>query len=531
MARTKRVIAAATVGILAASMAACSSDDGSGKGNGGNPSGGAGGGGTVILGTTDKVGSLDPAAAYDLPSWTIIRNTFQKLYRFPEGSTTAVPDAAQKCDFPDPKTYSCTLKPGQTFSDGTPLTAKDVKFSFERMLKINDPNGPAPLLGSMDTVDAPDDNTVVFHLKNADVTFASVVASEVGAIVPSSGKYPLDKLADNSTLLGSGAYKLAKYTPGQQAVFELNDKYKGDIKPANGKFLIQYFTESSALKQAIENGTVDVAVTGLSPTDITDLRGKSSQGIKVIDGIGSTIRFMTFNVKSAPVDNKAVRQAIAQTVDRESMIKQAYNGTVDPLYSLVANGFAGHADAFKDKYGAPSKDKAKAILDAAGVKTPVDLTLWYNPGHYGATTADEYTEIKRQLDASGLFKVNLQTTEWEAYKKSFAAGEYAAWGAGWQPDFPDSDNYIEPFLRPDGTFHVNYDNPAAKALIEKERTSADPAARNAAFAEAQKIAADDVPYIPLWQGKQVAVTRPGVEGVDKTLDVSVLVSFWVISKK
>lgn len=525
MARTKRAIAAATVGILAATtLAACGSDDKD------KNTGAGGGGSTVILGTTDKVGSLDPAAAYDLPSWTIIRNTFQKLYRYPEGSTTAVPDAAEKCEFPDPKTYSCTLKPGQTFSDGTPLTSKDVKFTFERMVKINDPNGPASLLESMESVEAPDDLKVVFHLKAADVTFASIVASEVGAIVPAA-KYPADKLADSNFLLGSGPYKLTKYTAGQQAGFELNDKYKGDVKSANGKFVIQYFPESAALKQAIENGTVDVAVTGLSPTDIQDLRGKSAQGIKVIDGIGSTIRFMAFNVKSGPADNKAVRQAIAQTVDREAMIKQAYNGTVDPLYTLAANGFAGHADAFKEKYGAPSKDKAKAILDAAGVKTPVDLTLWYNPGHYGATTADEYTELKRQLDESGLFKVKLETTEWEAYKKAYAAGEYAIFGAGWQPDFPDTDNYFAPFLSPDGTFHTGYDNQAAKDLVAKERTSADPAVRNQAFTELQKIVADDVPYLPLWQGKQVAVTRPGIEGVDKTLDVSVLISFWVIGKK
>ncbi|NUU23970.1 MAG: ABC transporter substrate-binding protein, partial [Streptomycetaceae bacterium] len=152
MARTKRLIAATTVGILAAtSLAACGGDDKKGSSSRD----------TVILGTTDKVGSLDPAAAYDLPSWTITRNTFQKLMRYPEGSTTAVPDAAEKCEFPDPKTYSCTLKPGLTFSDGSPLTGKDVKFSFDRMVKINDPNGPAPLLGSMESVDAID-TTVTF---------------------------------------------------------------------------------------------------------------------------------------------------------------------------------------------------------------------------------------------------------------------------------------------------------------------------------------------------------------------------------
>ena len=97
---------------------------------------------TVILGTTDKVVSLDPAGAYDLGSQQLIGNMYQNLLSVPAGGNKPEPDAAESCDFSDPKTYVCKLKPDLKFSSGDPLTSEDVKFSLDRMLKIADPTRP-----------------------------------------------------------------------------------------------------------------------------------------------------------------------------------------------------------------------------------------------------------------------------------------------------------------------------------------------------------------------------------------------------
>src|SRR5690606_404824 len=118
-------------------------------------------------GTTDQVGTVDPAGSYDLPGWTIIYNTIQNLVSIPAGGNTPEPDAAETCEFTDPTPYQCTLKDGLKFSDGSALTAEDVAFSFERIVTINVPNGPASLLANMDSVEATDDATVVFTLKKA----------------------------------------------------------------------------------------------------------------------------------------------------------------------------------------------------------------------------------------------------------------------------------------------------------------------------------------------------------------------------
>src|SRR3954467_13382852 len=127
-------------------LAACG-----GGSSGGGSNGGSGNGGnaskTVVWGSTDKPVTYDPAGAYDLPSWNVIYNVYQTLLRVDPATEKLVPDAASSCDpSKDLMTWTCTLKPDQAFSNGDPLTAKDVVYSFDRMVKINDPAGPAALL-------------------------------------------------------------------------------------------------------------------------------------------------------------------------------------------------------------------------------------------------------------------------------------------------------------------------------------------------------------------------------------------------
>lgn len=514
MSRNKRVVAAAAVAFMAIGAAACggksdgSSDSKSGGGNGG-------GKGAVIVGTTDSVSSLDPAGAYDYGSWEIIDSVYQKVMHFPTGATTPVPDAAKSCTFTDPKTYTCQMQPGLVFSNGDPLTAASVKFTFDRMLKIAAPNGPSSLLANLDSTTTTGTDTVAFHLKNPDATFPSVLATDAGTIVDEK-VFPADKLLDGSKIVGSGPYTLDKYTAKQQASLKVNPKYKGSIKPNNSQVVLQYFSDAPALKQAVKDGTVTAAFRSLSPTDTKDL--KKTSGVQVLEGSGTEKRYMVFDAKAKPADQKAVRQAVAQVIDRAGIAKDAYDNTVTPLYSMVGNGIEGHTEAFKDKYGAPDVGKAKALLSAAGVSTPVQLQYAWTPTHYGAASADEATAIKRQLEATGLFKVNLSSTEWQQYQKDEKADTYASYMIGWYPDLPDPDNDVAPFLTKDPFLGTGYLNPQILTLLSKEQGTTDKAVRDQAFAEIQKIVAEDVPIIPLWQGKQTVVIRDGVTGADKALD-------------
>ncbi|NHC47251.1 ABC transporter substrate-binding protein [Motilibacter aurantiacus] len=484
---------------------------------------------SVVLGTTDTVTSTDPAGAYDLGSWTLIYNMYQNLMKIQPGSATPVPDAAESCDFTNPTTYTCTLKSGLKFSNGSDLTSEDVKASFDRMVAIEDDSGPSSLFANLKSTAAPDPTTVTMTLNNPDATWPFVLTTGAGAIVDSE-VYPADSLLPSEQAVGSGPYKLASFQSGQQAVFEPNESYTGDVELKNNGFIVQYYTEASALKLAIEEGDVDVAYRSLAPTDIEDLRGESGQGVQVVEGNGTEIRYLTFQTDQAPSNNKAVRQAIAQLIDRQAIAEQAYDGTVTPLYSMIPQGLDYHTEAFQEKYGEPDVEKAKALL--GGVSTPVDVTLWYTPTHYGPNAADEITEIQRQLEESGLFKVTIENTEWQQYQTDYKAGTYPLYQLGWFPDFPDPDNYSAPFLDGKGGYFNNgYENPRLTELIAQEQGSTDDAEREAAFAEIQEITAEDVPVLPVWQGKQIAAVRDGVTGVQDTFDPSFTFRFWLVSKQ
>jgi peptide/nickel transport system substrate-binding protein len=520
--------------LLAIGAAACgsSNDD-----NGGDSSGGTtaqapkGNADTVILGTTDKVVALDPVGAYDLGSQQLIGNMYQNLLSIPAGGNKPEPDAAESCEFSDPKTYVCKLKPDLKFSSGDPLTSEDVKFSLDRMVKIADPTGPYTLLGSLKSVEATDPTTVTMKLKKADATWPFILTHNVAAIVPNE-IYPADAKQPDDKAIGSGPYKLQKFTPGQQAVFAPNENYNGPNKPQTPNFIVQYFDQASALKLAIEQGDVDVAYRSLSPTDIEALKAESDKGVKVVDGDGTEIRYIVFNVKKKPVDDVAVRKAIAQVIDRDAISTNVYKGTVKPLYSTVPAAFPGAKQTFKDAFGDPDPAKAKAILEEAGITTPVELDGWYTPTHYGPVEVDLWNEIKRQLEGSGLFKVNLDSTEWDQYKEeAFSKGTYYFYGMGWFPDFPDADNYLSPFMR-DGGFFVNgYSNKEVNAALDDELATDDAAKREEAFGVVQDAEARDVPLIPLWEGKQIAAIRDGVEGVEKTFDPAFQFRFWLVTKK
>ncbi|MDT4940727.1 MAG: peptide/nickel transport system substrate-binding protein, partial [Pseudonocardiales bacterium] len=478
---------------------------------------------------------FDPGNAYDLHSWNVIYNVYDELLVIPPGGNKPVPSLAESCKWDDAKTYSCTLRTGVKFSNGDPLTSKDVAFSFERSIKINGDQGVCTLFASLaecgkwtgKEITTPDDKTVIFHLLAPDATWPFVLATGGGAIVP-SGVYPATGLQPDDQIIGSGPYKLVKYQPGVQTVLERNADYWGT--PAkNARVLIQYYKSSPALKLAVQGGDVDIAFRNLTATDIADLRNQS--GVKVVEGSGIEIRYMVFNTKLAPGNNKAVRRAIAYTIDRQSIVDNVYNGTVQPLYSMVPQGLVGATDAYKTEYGAtPDPAKAKQELSTAGVQTPVPIEIWWTPTHYGDGSADEYTEIKRQLEASGLFKVTLKSEEWDQYSVDRSKDAFPAFQLGWFPDYPDANDYTAPFYPNGGFWNGHYDNPAIDKAIDEEKAATDPAKRATAFDTIQTLAAKDAPTIPIWQGKQIAAVKDGVTGVEQTFDPAYIFRFWLISK-
>lgn len=204
----------------------------------------------ITVGTSDEVTSLDPAGAYDAGSWAIYSNLYQSLMTFKSGAVVPEPDAAESCGFIGQKlqTYQCRLRDDLTFSDGRKITAADVKYSFERMLKIKADVGPSVLFPGLDTI-VSEGRTITFNLSARDATFPQKLATGAGSIVDPT-KYPKDKLRTDNQVDGSGPYTLKSYEPGVLAELVPNPAYKGALKKTGGAVDIRYFEGSEALQAA-----------------------------------------------------------------------------------------------------------------------------------------------------------------------------------------------------------------------------------------------------------------------------------------
>jgi len=484
---------------------------------------------TLIDGTTDTVTNIDPSGNYNYGTDTVDREIFQHLLGYKPGSTVPSPVLATGCKADATVTeWTCTLRQGVTFQNGDKFTSTDVAFSFERLIKIHDPSGIWSLLSNLKSVTTKGPYSVTFHLKQPQSTWEYILTTIAGYIVDHR-VYPADRLLpDSSTQIGTGPYRLVKYAPGQDAVFKAWKGFWG-TQPKVPNLIITYFSKSSTMKLALQRGEIDMAFRDFTPTEYASLA--KTKDLRVLKGPGVAIRYLVFNVTRPPANSLAVRQAIAYLMPRETIANRIYHGNVTPLYSMVPAGMPGHIDAFTTVYGkTPSVAKAKAVLEKANVKTPVAITLWWTPTHYGEASAEEYTEIERALDASGLFQVTLKSAEWATYAKTLGA-QYDAFQLGWFPDYPDAEDYLVPFYGTKSDFLSNgYSNPKMDAILGHEKAATSTGERMKYVREAETLAAEDVPIIPYWQGAMIAVARPDVHGIQGTLDPTFIMRFWLLSK-
>ena len=373
-----------------------------------------------------------------------------------------------------------------------------------------------------------------------------MLSSPVGPIVDEDVFSATELTPDQEIVDGNafaGPYTITNYDLNNLISYEANPDYQGLLDaPKTAQVNVRYYADSSNLKLDIEEGNIDVAFRSLSATDVEDLRGNDA--VEVVDGPGGEIRYIVFNFNTQPygatqpdadpAKATAVRQAMAHLVDRQEIADQVYRGTYTPLYSHVADGLTGATEALRDLYGdgngGPDAQKAAQVLQAAGVQTPVQLSLQYSNDHYGPSSGDEYALIKDQLESSGLFTVDLQTTEWVQYSEDRVADVYPAYQLGWFPDYSDADNYLTPFFLTENFLANHYDNQQVNDLILQQATTPDPAQRTALIEQIQQLVAQDLSTLPYLQGAQLAVVRTGVQGAADTLDPSFKFRYGALSQ-
>ncbi|SEQ81657.1 peptide/nickel transport system substrate-binding protein [Streptomyces sp. yr375] len=528
----KTLVLPTVIGLLAPVLAACGASEGAGSS-----------GNAIVVGTTDRFTAtkdtpapFDPAYSYDVGTWNILRQTVQTLMIQPKGEGEPVPEAAQSCAFTDSgnERYACKLRSGLTFANGDAVTAEDVKFSIERARTIKADSGVFALLSTIDTIETQGDNEVIFHLKTADATFPFKLSTPVAGIV-NPDDYDKAKLRAGFAIDGSGPYTLKAETDGRQmtkAVFTKNPHYKGTLKVNNDEVDMVSYKDADAMGAALQKGDIDLMTRTMSPEQIKKLAAGSVSGdIDMVELNGLEIRYLAFNTTAPTVKSKAVRQAMAQVVDRAELVTKVYGSQAEPLYSLVPATLIGHSNSFFNTYGDPNVGKAKTLLADADITTPVKLTLHYTTDHYGPATKQEFETLQKQLNDTGLFDVSIEGTPWESFVPAQHKGEYAVYGMGWFPDFPDADNFVAPFLDKDNVLKSSYaEKDIISDLIPASRREADRLSAAKSLTKIQDIVAQDVPILPLWQGKQYVAANSDITGTAYALNSSATLQLWELGR-
>ncbi len=482
---------------------------------------------TIIIGTTDTIAEMDSADAYSVRDWEIIRNTGEPLLKFKPGTTELVPGIAESYDVsPDGKTYTFHLRKNVKFGDGTPLDANVYVRHIKRMLELDGSGGVGGALGTpfIDSYEATDDYTVVFHLKDSFGFFPQVVAG--APYIPTDPSiFPEDALNEfpDPPFYGVGPWIITDYTIGEQMVMEPNPYYYGD-PPKVDRIIIRDFSDPQTMALALQNGEIDVAWRTIAQPDLLE-QLKGVEGLKVAGVPGGSIRYLIINHKLAPTDDAHVRNALAYALDRDAIVDRVSAGTWEPLYSMVPPGFLGANEAFDDIFGSPDLDKAKAELTAAGYSATnkLQLTLNYPPQHYGGTVADTMQVLKEQFEATGMIDVTLNAQEWSTYVGAVIGGaDYSVSLLGWFFDYPDPSNYLEPFVLNGGLGTMVTDpdsnepvDDLSKQLVDKLHeagTNTDQAARGPLYEEAQNLYAQEVVTIPMWFQPEFVIYHDYISG-------------------
>ena len=474
--------------------------------------------GTLLVGLVAEPVNLDPPQVTDLNSLRVARRIVETLVTFPEESTQIVPGLAESWTISkDGLSYTFKLRKGVKFHDGTPFNAEAVKFSIERQFNPEHPAnklGKYPFanffFGNVKAVEAMDDSTVRFVLKEPRASFLAVLTSGAASIVSPTAvrkwgaDYPLNPV-------GTGPFRYVSWQRGQQVVLEKNpDYWKGAVKL--DRVVYRPIVEDQARLTELMTGAVDLIV-GVPPDFVGQLEG--SPKVSIAKQVGAHVWYLGINNQKKPFDDKRVRQALNYAVNKDAIVKDVLKGTGAVSKGPVLPNTWG-ADAALKAYPYDPQ-KAKQLLAEAGYPNGFSTTLWVPESGSGMQSPVAMsTVMQSNLKAVGV-NVALQTMEWGAFLAKLRSQEQELFALSWMAGTEDPDMVMYPLLHssqwtPNGPNRALYKNTRFDELLTQARLVTDQAERAKLYREAQKILVEDAPWIFVDHEVQISASSKRVQG-------------------
>lgn len=487
---------------------------------------------TINIDVGDDAPTIDPAMTQDTTSARVLYDLFAQLVDFDQNNKT-IPGLAEKWDIsPDGRTYTFHLRNGLKFSDGSPITAEDVVYSWQRvadpkvaspynMLVANVTNGQAIIdnkaaVSSLG-VKALDANTVQITLNHPDASFLQICSMPNLAIVSKANVTKFgNSWTDPKNMVTSGAYTIKEWVvKGHMLVIKNPNYYDAkEVTIPNVNFLPLVDT-SSSLSQ-YRTGTVDV--TWAVPTDqYKNLQKEFGDQMHTVTQEGLYYYDLNMTLpkyKSSP----QLRQALSMAVDREVIAKDVLGSGQTPVYSYVTptvedGKFAGLDYAWaklpRDKQIAMAKDLfAKA---GYGPKHPLQITIGYNTNDGHKKVALAIGSMWQSIFGADSIQVTQGNQEWKTFLKARNTANYDIARDGWIADYNSVDSYTTLYTCTSPQNNSKYCNKDYDKLINQAQATQDPNTRIQLIRQAVEIAQNDYAIIPLYQYTYTHLVNPRVK--------------------
>jgi len=453
---------------------------------------------TLVMIIESSPTNLDPRVGIDAQSERIDNLIFDDLLGRGEDLNVA-PGLAERWEIPDPLTYIFHLHRGVKFHDGRPLTARDVKWTFDSLLQGKIRSTKAAVYRFVDRIETRDDVTVIFHMKERDATLLWNLSDGAIGIVPEGSGEEMSRHP-----IGSGPFRFVSAETDRDVSIERNNEYWGErAKVARVRFAIVPDATTEALE--LRKGSGDIAINSLTPDTVFALA--RDPNLAVERGTGTRLAYLGFNLRDPILKDARVRQAIAFALDRIPMIEYLWHGQAAPARSVLpVQSWAYNANVASYDHNIA---KANQLLDAAGYPASNGVRFHITM----KTSTDENTRLmvavmQQQLREAGI-ALDIRSFEFATFFSDVQHGAFQMYGLRWIGGNEDPDIFEYAFdsakFPPNGANRSYYSNPKVDALIDKARREIDPKVRKPLYDEVQRIVAEDVPYINLWYLDNVLV--------------------------
>jgi len=480
------------------------------------------GGTLTIVRPTDPV-SLDPQLETTAPGAWVYYNILEPLLSLDEKMQIQL-KLASAYEVLSPTKVRFKLRPGVKFHDGSPLNAAAVKFSFDRALNGTPPARWASLAGSLAGAEVVDDLTVDVVTKEPYGPILRTLAMVYCSIVSPTAVQKMG--ADNFSRapVGTGPFKFVEWKTNTHVIIERNPDYWGD-KALLDRVVFKVVPEEGARMIALQTGDADMVLLP-SPPQLPAL--KRDPKFAVHEVVGGRVVFIGMHAGLPPLDDVRVRTALLYAVDRKAILENIMEGSAVPARGVLAPGVFGFKDLQLDQVYPFDRNKAKALLTQAGWAPGSDgimtkggqrLSLNWVAARGRYPKDGEITEAVQAMLKDVGVEAKVQFLDWAAVFKE-VRGETLGrhlFTLGWVTTNADADYSLYTLFHskqtpPTGWNTSRYANPRVDPLLEQSRRSLNQAEREKMYADVQDILGKEMVWIPVYNTKEIVVTRASVKG-------------------